>query len=119
MEVCDILKTAISALDAKLARDIEVLRIEKLTSLADYFVICTATSNTHVKTLKEELEFKLESLGERAHHVEGHGNDTWVLVDYLSVVVHIFTEEARNFYQLDRVWADAEKIDTDKFITKE
>lgn len=115
----EILKCAINALDKKMARDIEVLKIEEITSLSDYFILCTATSNTHVKTLKEEIEYQLEQLGERAHHVEGHGNDIWVLLDYLSVVIHIFTEEARNFYQLDRVWADAERIDVEQFITKE
>ena len=119
MKPQEILKCAVNALDKKMARNIEVLKIEEITSLADYFILCTATSNTHVKTLKEEIEFQLEKSGETAHHVEGHGSDVWVLLDYLSVVIHIFTEEARKFYQLDRVWADAERIDAEQFITKE
>ena len=119
MTPIELVKAIVNVLDKKIARDIEVLKIEDITSLSDYFVICSGTSNTHVKTLKEELEFQLEKLGERVHHIEGHGGDSWVLLDYLSVVVHVFTEEARNFYQLDRVWGDAEKIDVDQFIEGE
>lgn len=119
MTVLDTVKCAVSALDSKIARNIEVLRIEKVTSLADYFIICTGTSNTHVNTLKEEVEHQLELQGVRLHHVEGHGSGTWLLMDYISVVIHIFTEEARNFYQLDRVWADAERVDIDGMIQKD
>lgn len=119
MTVLETVKCAINALDKKMARDIELLRIEEVTSLADYFIVCTGTSNTHVNTLKEEIEFQLEQNGVRRHHVEGHGNEAWVLLDYLSVVIHIFTDEARKFYQLDRVWADAERVDVEPFIIKE
>ncbi len=119
MTPIEIVKAVVSTLDKKLARDIEVLKIEDITAISDYFVICTGTSNTHVKTLKEELEFQLEQKGERVHHIEGHGGDSWVLLDYLSVVVHVFTEEARNFYSLDRVWGDAERISIDQFIEGE
>ena len=119
MTAIEIVKGAVAALDKKMAREIEILKVEEVTSLTDYFILCTGTSNTHVNTLKEEVEYQLEQLGERVHHIEGHGNDAWVLMDYLSVVIHVFTDEARKFYQLDRVWADAERIDADQFITKE
>ena len=119
MTVLETVSCVVQALDKKMAREIEVLHIENVTSLADYFILCTGTSNTQVNTLMEEVEHQLELSGVRAHHIEGHGNDAWILMDYLTVVVHIFTEEARKFYQLDRVWADAEHVDAAQFITNE
>lgn len=118
MTPIEMVKTAIKALDDKKAHDIQIVRVDTVTSIADYFVICTGTSNTHIKTLKEAVEHDVELAGERPHHVEGHGSGTWVLMDYLSVVVHIFTDEARRFYQLDRVWADAEILDAQEFLNK-
>ena len=113
MTPMEIVKSAVAVLDEKMARDIQVLQIEELTTLADYFIICTGTSNTHIRTLTEHVEHALEEQGIRPHHAEGHGSGTWVLMDYLSVVVHVFTEDARKFYQLDRVWADAKPINLD------
>lgn len=113
MTPMEIVKSAVAVLDEKMARDIQVLQIEELTTLADYFIICTGTSNTHIRTLTEHVEHALEEQGIRPHHAEGHGSGTWVLMDYLSVVVHVFTEDARKFYQLDRVWADAKPINMD------
>ena len=118
MTPIEVVKNTIKALDDKKAHDIQVVRIDTVTTLADYFVICTGTSNTHIRTLKEAVEHDLEVLGERPHHVEGHGSGTWVLMDYSSVVVHIFTDEARRFYQLDRVWADAEIISVEDILSK-
>ena len=105
-----------SALDAKLAENINILRIEKLTTLADYFIICTGTSSTHVNTLKEACEMRLDAEGIAPHHVEGYGGGSWVLMDYESVIVHIFTDEARHFYQLDKLWSDAEVISPEDMI---
>ena len=99
------------ALDEKKGIDIKVLRIEKISSLADYFVICTGTVNTHVKTLCDYAEYTMEQLGETMMGREGHRGNSWELLDYGSVVVHVFTEEARKFYDLERLWADAEVVD--------
>ena len=99
------------ALDEKKGIDIKVLRIEKISSLADYFVICTGTVNTHVKTLCDYAEYTMEQLGETMLGREGHRGNSWELLDYGSVVVHVFTEEARKFYDLERLWADAEVVD--------
>ncbi len=109
MKIKELAEHVVSALDAKLAEDISVMRIEKVTTLADYFILCTGNSSTHVNTLKDAVEEKLEKQGIHPHHIEGHGG-IWVLMDYGSVVVHIFTDEGRKFYQLDKVWADAEII---------
>ena len=99
------------ALDDKKGLDIKLLKIDEVSSLADYFIICTGTSNTHVKTLCDYAEFTLEQLGEPMLGREGHRGNTWELLDYGSVVVHVFTEEAREFYSLERLWADAEQVD--------
>ena len=104
------------ALDAKKGMDIKLLKIDRVSSLADYFLICTGTSNTHVKTLCDYAEYTLEELGEKMLGREGHRGNTWELLDYGSVVVHVFTEEAREFYDLERLWADAEAVDLKEII---
>ena len=107
------------ALDMKKGMDIKLLRIDEVSSLADYFLICTGTSNTHVKTLCDHAEYTLEQLGETMLGREGHRGNSWKLLDYGSVVVHVFTEEAREFYNLERLWADAETVDISDIIIAE
>jgi len=107
------------ALDSKKGMDIKLLRISDVSSLADYFLICTGTSNTHVKTLCDYAEYTLEQLGEPMLGREGHRGNSWELLDYGSIVVHVFTEEAREFYSLERLWADAELIDISNIIIPE
>ena len=99
------------ALDEKKGMNIKLLKIDKVSSLADYFLICTGTSNTHVRTLCDYAEYTLEQLGEPMLGREGHRGNSWELLDYGTIVVHVFTEEARQFYSLERLWADAEQID--------
>ena len=107
------------ALDEKKGQDIQLLKIDEVSSLADYFLICTGNSNTHVKTLCDYAEYVMEQLGEPMLGREGHRGNSWELLDYGSVVVHVFTEEAREFYALERLWADAEKVDISSFIVEE
>ena len=107
------------ALDEKKGIDIKVLRIEKISSLADYFVICTGTVNTHVKTLCDYAEYTMEQLGEAMLGREGHRGNSWELLDYGAVVIHVFTEEAREFYNLERLWADGEQVDISSIIIEE
>ena len=99
------------ALDEKKGMDIKLLKIDKVSSLADYFLICTGTSNTHVKTLCDYAEYALEQAGETMLGREGHRGNSWELLDYGTIVVHVFTQEAREFYGLERLWADAEQVD--------
>ena len=106
------------ALDAKKGMDIKLLRINKISSLADYFLICTGTSNTHVKALCDSVEEALDKAGEPALRREGHRGGTWVLLDYGCLVVHVFTEETRQFYDLERLWSDAKRIDLDTIINQ-
>ena len=105
------------ALDSKKGQDIQVLKTGELTTLADYFVICTATSTTQIKALADACEKNLKEQGEPPHHVEGHRGGTWVLMDFSAVVVHIFDDEARKFYDLERLWQDAEKMDLSDVLT--
>ena len=104
------------ALDEKKGMDIKLLKIDRVSSLADYFLICTGTSNTHVKTLCDYAEFCMEQLGEPMLGREGHRGNSWELLDYGSVVIHVFTDEARKFYDLERLWADAEQVDLKDII---
>ena len=99
------------ALDSKKGQDIKVLKTGDLTTLADYFVLCTATSSTQVKAMSDACEEAVEAHGERVHHIEGHRGGTWLLMDFSSVVVHVFTDEARKFYDLERLWSDAQEVD--------
>lgn len=107
------------ALDSKKGMDIKLLKIDKVSSLADYFLICTGTSNTHVKTLCDYAEETMENLGETLLGREGHRGNSWELLDYGAVVVHVFTQEAREFYSLERLWADAEEINISDIIIAE
>ncbi len=107
------LDTALSAarlLDNKKAKEIEVLRIEDLTTVTDYFVLATGTSNTQVRALAEEVEEGLSKRGLSPLHVEGADSRSWVLLDYGAVIVHVFLPEARRFYDLERLWADGKPV---------
>lgn len=106
------------ALDEKKGLNIRLLKIDRVSSLADYFLICTGTSNTHVKTLCDYAEYTMEQLGEQMLGREGHRGNNWELLDFGAVVVHVFTEEARKYYDLERLWADAEQIDLKEIITE-
>ena len=107
------------ALDSKKGGEIKVLKTEALTTLADYFVICTATSSTQVKAMSDACEEAMEKHGEQVHHIEGHRGGTWLLLDFSSVVVHIFTDESRKFYDLERLWGDAEEVNLSEVLKPE
>ena len=106
----EIAAIAAKALDDKKARDIKVLKTDKQTVLADYFVICNGTSSTHIKALVDEVDKQLSEAGEPPIRREGLRSDIWVLMDFGSVIVHVFTDEARKFYNLERLWSDSEEV---------
>lgn len=106
----------VEVLANKIGRDLKLLKIDAITVLADYFIICTAGSSTQIKSLCDEVEAVMEENGERILHREGHRAGGWVLLDYGCVVVHIFMEEARAFYGLERLWADGVEIDISSFV---
>ena len=106
----------VKVLDEKKATDLKMIRIEDISVLADYFVIATGTSSTHVKSLADEVEFRLKEEGVEPSHVEGYRSNSWILLDYIGVVVHVFTPESRSFYDLDRLWRDGETVDISHLI---
>jgi ribosome-associated protein len=108
----EIAKYAVTVLDSKKARNIRLLHTEKQTILADYFVICNGTSSTHIKALVDEVDKQLSEAGEPPVRREGLRSDIWVLMDFGCVIVHVFTDEARKFYDLERLWSDAEVIES-------
>ncbi len=110
------IKEAVQALDAKRAEDIRVLKVTDLTVLGDYFIIANGTSNTHTKTLAEEVEFRLSQKGVEPLHREGMNGSNWYILDYSDVIVHVFHQEMRSFYRLEQLWADAEDVDISQLI---
>ncbi len=112
----EVMEECIKALVEKKAKNIEVLRTSDLTVVADYFVMCTASSSTHIKSLTDEVERHMEERDERHLSREGYRSGGWVLLDYGCVILHIFVEETREFYALERLWSDAESIDVSSLI---
>jgi ribosome-associated protein len=109
-------KLAVQTLDGKKAKDIRVLETKDITVLADYFVICTAGSTTQVKTLADEVDKALRNSGEPSLRTEGYRGGGWVLVDFGSIIVHIFLKDIREFYALERLWRDARELDIGGWI---
>ena len=97
---------AYEILDDKKARNIELIDISRVSVLADYFIICSGTSTTHNRTLADELDFKMGEAGYNMIHKEGYESARWILLDFGDLVVHIFHEEDRSFYNLERLWRD-------------
>lgn len=109
---------AAKALSEKKGREIQVLEISDLTTLADYFVLATGSSNTQINALVDNVEKVLtEQAGEEPLHREGYRGGTWVLLDYGCIAVHVFNAEAREFYGLERLWRDGKSVDLTGVIT--
>ena len=101
---------AAKALDEKKAKDIKILYVNEQTIIADYFVIAQGNSRTQVNALADEVEYKLGLEGIDPTKIEGRGQGTWVLLDYDSVLVHVFNPQSREFYNLEKLWADGKEI---------
>lgn len=106
MESNEFAKKIEGILDEKKAKDISTISIKEISILADYFVICSGTSIPHIKSLADEVEDRMEKENIMLLHKEGYNSARWILMDYGSVVIHIFHEEDRDFYNLERLWAD-------------
>jgi ribosome-associated protein len=115
----EIAQEAVKVLDAKKAMDIKMLKTHDITVLADYFIICTASSTTHVKALSDEVEKNLKEKGEPPLRTEGYRSGGWILVDFGCVVIHIFLDETRKFYNLEHLWGDAPVVDIKEFLTED
>ncbi|MBE6845094.1 MAG: ribosome silencing factor [Ruminococcus sp.] len=110
-----ILKT----LDSKKAEGLQAIKIRDLTVIADYFVIASGNSSTQTRTLAEEVEYQMSQAGVEPTRKEGYNGSNWVILDYSDVVVHVFYKETRDYYQLERLWSDGERIDIEKYVTGE
>ncbi len=99
------------ALDSKLGLDIKVIEITDVTVLADYMVIATGRNSTQVKALADEVEYQMTENGVEVNHIEGHRSNSWILLDYVDIIVNVFSEEAREFYDLERLWQDGKEVD--------
>ena len=102
---------AAKAISGKKGLDIQVIEIGDISVLADYMVIATGTSSTHVKALADEVEYRLDEAGISVSHIEGYRSNSWILLDYVDVIVNVFSDEAREFYDLDRLWQDGKPVD--------
>ena len=112
----DALKVAINAADDKKAYDLVALDISEIASFTSYFLFCTGDSSRQMQAIADEVEKKLKASGLRPSHVEGYKNAEWILMDYIDLVIHIFSKSARAYYDLERLWRDGKKLDPSKFI---
>lgn len=118
MDIKEKVGIAVKALDDKKAVDIKVIDVTEVSSLADYFIVASGNSSTHVKSLADEVEFKLTSSGAVLDHIEGRST-SWILLDFDDVVIHVLGAESRGFYDLERLWADGKDVDISEFIEAE
>ncbi|MBD5103666.1 MAG: ribosome silencing factor [Ruminococcaceae bacterium] len=112
----NILKIAVKAIDSKLGENIKVIKIDELTIIANYFIIANGNSNTQVKAIADEVEFKLSEAGLEPHRTEGYQGASWIVLDYVDVVIHVFHKETRDFYDLERLWQDGTEISAAEFL---
>lgn len=112
----DALKIAINAADDKKAYDLVTLDISEIASFANYFLFCTGDSSRQIQAIADEVEQQLKDFGIRPSHVEGYKNAEWILMDYIDLVIHIFSKSARAYYDLERLWRDGKKLDTSVYI---
>ncbi len=102
---------AIDALEEKKANDISIIDIEKISTLADYFIIASGTNKNQVQAMSDEVDEKLKRAGFEPKHIEGYNAANWILLDYGDIVIHLFDEENRLFYDLERIWRDGVKVE--------
>ncbi len=109
-------KNIVKILDNKKAIDISLITTQELTIVSDYFIIASGTSSTHVRSLADEVDEEMKKLGAEPDHIEGRATG-WILLDYGSVLVHIFDQQSRDYYNLERLWGDASKVDISDLVT--
>lgn len=109
-------KETAKILSEKKGLDIKVIEIADVSVIADYMVIATGNSSTHVKALADEVETQLDDMGISVSHIEGYRSNSWILLDYIDIIVHVFSNEAREYYDLERLWEDGTDIDISDII---
>lgn len=116
-EPIEVAKEIVRVLDLKKARDIKLLKVADQTIIADYFVICGGTSNTNIKALAGEAEYKLSLRGVAPLRIDGYSEGQWIVLDFGSVMVHIMSRNDREFFKLEKLWSDAEAVDISDLLT--
>ena len=114
----EIAQAVVKVLDAKKGNDIKLLKIDEKTTIGDYFVICSGNSSTQIRTLADEVEYQLKQGGVSYVQLQGTDSDEWKVIDCYDVIVHVFSNEARAFYKLEKLWADAEEINIENLINE-
>ncbi len=114
----DALEIALNAADDKKASDIVAMDISEIATFTNYFLICTGDSSRQMHAIADEVEQKLAAKGIRPSHIEGYQNAEWILMDYIDLVIHIFSKNARAYYDLERLWRDGRKLDAGELIHK-
>ena len=115
----DIAEFIVKILDIKKARDIKLIHVEERTIIADYYVICTGNSKTQISSLAEEVEYRLSCQGIKVLHNEGGRGDTWILSDYGSVILNVFSAETRDYYKLEKLFSEENNVDISALLTAE
>ena len=113
------LKIAVKAVDDKKGIDIVVLDISGVATFADHFLLCSGDSARQIQAIADEVQQKMATSGFRPAHIEGYTNAEWVLLDYLDLVVHVFSKKSRGYYDLERLWRDAKALDVAKLLAEE
>ncbi len=116
METTQLVKAIVRSLDTHKAQDIRVLEVGAVSSIADYFIIAAGTSTTQVHALVDYVDTDIGKLEMQPHRIEGYQTSLWTLLDYGSVIVHIFLDSTRDFYDLERLWKDARPVDLAQFL---
>ena len=111
MEILEVVKKAVSALEDKKAEDITVIDIGGVSSIADYFIIANGSNANQLTAMQDAVDEAFYKAGFQAKQIEGNRNSTWILIDYNDVIVHLFSKEDRLFYDLERIWKDGKVID--------
>lgn len=113
------LEEIVTVLDRKKSESIKVLKITELTIIADYFIIAGGTSVTQARALADEVEYKLKQQGLEPLRIQGNNGGGWIIIDYGDIVVHVFSREQKDFYDLERLWRDGEEIDINSLIKEQ
>lgn len=118
MESLELSRKIVEVLDKKKGLNIVLIKTESVTVVADYFVIVTGTSSTHVKSLADDVEEATKKFGVAPEHIEGRATG-WILLDYGTVVVHVFDPKSRDYYNLEKLWSDGDNEDISDIVTED
>ena len=108
-------KLVIDALEDKKALDLRVIDIQDVSVIADYFIIASGANSNQVQALADSAQEALEKAGYTARQIEGYGSASWILLDFNDIIIHVFSEESRLFYDLERIWRDGKDLDVEEF----